>query len=53
MTEGLKNISTGTDLATLEQKFFCDPVILELICYRTRANRLMNEGNTTGGLRKI
>ena len=33
--------------------FFCDPVVLELICYRTRAKRLINEGNTTGGLRKI
>ena len=30
--------------------FFCDPVVLELICYRTRAKRLRNEGNTNGGL---
>ena len=37
----------------LDQFFFCDPVVLESICYRTRANRLKNEGNTTGGLRKI
>ena len=33
--------------------FFCDPVVLESICYRTRANRLINESKTTGGLRKI
>ena len=33
--------------------FFCDPVVLELLCYRTRANRLRNESATTGGLRKI
>ena len=33
--------------------FFCDPGILELICYRTRAKRLINEGSATGGLRKI
>ena len=33
--------------------FFCDPVILETICYRRRAYRLINESNTTGELRKI
>ena len=32
--------------------FFCDPVIIESICYRTWAKRLINEGNTNGGLRK-
>ena len=37
----------------LDQIFFCDPVVLELICYRTRGKRLTNESNTTGGLRKI
>ena len=33
--------------------FFCDPVVSELICYHTRANQLISEGNMTGGLRKI
>ena len=37
----------------LDQFFFCDPVVLELICYCTRAKGLINEGNTTGGVRKI
>ena len=31
--------------------FFCDPVVLESICYRTRANRLINKSKTTGGLK--
>ena len=31
---------------------FGDPAVLESICYRTRANRLINESNTTGGLKK-
>ena len=34
-------------------KNFYYPVVLESICYRLRAKRLINEGNTTGGLRKI
>ena len=38
---------------TLDQIFFCDPVVLESICYHTRAKRLINESNTTEGLRKI
>ena len=37
----------------LDQMYFCDPVVLEWICYRARAKRLINEGNTTGRLRKI
>ena len=37
----------------LDQIFFCDPVVSESICNRMRANRLINESNTTGGLRKI
>ena len=37
----------------LDQIFFCNPVVIESICYRTRAKRRINEGNTTGGLRKI
>ena len=37
----------------LDQIFFCDPVVLESICYRTRAKRLINDRKTTGGLRKI
>ena len=32
--------------------FFLDPVVLESIYYRTRAKRLLNESNTTLGLRK-
>ena len=35
-----------------DQFFFCHPVTLESICYRTRAKRLINKGNTTGGLRR-
>ena len=35
------------------QKKFCDPVVLESICYRTRTYRLINESITTLGLRKI
>ena len=35
------------------KKKFCNPVVLESICYRTRAYRLINESNTTIGLRKI
>ena len=34
----------------LDQIFFCDPVVIELICYCKRAKRLINEGYTTGGL---
>ena len=37
----------------LDQIFFYDPVVLESICYRTRANRLINESITISGLRKI
>ena len=33
--------------------FLCDPVVLELICYRTRANRLINDSKTIRELRKI
>ena len=36
------------DHARSGQFFFCDPVVIELICYRTRANRLINESNTNG-----
>ena len=36
----------------LDLLFFCDLVVLESIYYRTRAKQLINEGNTTGGLRK-
>ena len=35
------------------QIFFCDPVGIESICYRTRANRLINESILIAGLRKI
>ena len=37
----------------LDQFFFCNPVILESICYRTRAKRLINDSKMTGELRKI
>ena len=37
----------------LDQIFFCNPVVLESICYRTRAKRLKNGSNTTAALRKI
>ena len=33
--------------------FFCDPVGIESICYRMRANCLINESNTNRGLKKI
>ena len=32
---------------------FGNPVILQCICYRTRANQLQNESNVTGWLKKI
>ena len=37
----------------LDQIFFSNPVVLESICYRTRAKRLINDSKTTGELRKI
>ena len=33
--------------------FFYDPVVVELICCRSRANRQINDSNTTGRLKKI
>ena len=48
------------EVSTLEQlvlvtcpKKLRDPVVLESIWYRKRANQLKNESNTTGGLEKI
>ena len=38
--------------AILDQIFWCDPVVLESICYCTRAKRLINDSKTTGELRK-
>ena len=35
------------------QIFLCHPVVLESICYRTKAKRLTNESNTTGGYKKL
>ena len=35
------------------QIFLSHPVVLELICFRTRAKRLINESNATEGLQKI
>ena len=38
----------------IPSKFFLsDPVVLVSTCYRTRAKRLINESNTTGGLKKL
>ena len=37
----------------LDQIFLCDLVVLESICYRTRAKQQINNSKTTGGLRKI
>ena len=37
----------------LDQIFLCDPVVLEWICYCTRAKRLINNSKMTGKLRKI
>ena len=34
------------------QIFLSHPIVLESICYRTRAKRLINESNTTGRLQK-
>ena len=42
-----------TKIPTTRPDFLCDPVALQSICYRTRAKRLINKGNTTGGLKKI
>ena len=50
---GTKNRIKKIMVLLLDQFFFCDPVVLESICHSTRAKRLINEGNTTGGLRKI
>ena len=33
--------------------FFCDPVVIESICYRTTAKQLRNESNTTGWQKKV
>ena len=32
------------------QIFFCKSIAVESICYRTKAKRLINKSNTTGGL---
>ena len=40
-------------VSILDQIFLCDPVVLESICYRTRAKRLINDSKTTRELRKI
>ena len=43
----------NTDVELLVQILFLIAVVLESFCYRTRANRLINESNTAGRLRKI
>ena len=48
---GIENVSLQ-DLFPVKI-FFCNPVVLKSICYRTRANQLINESNTTGELQKI
>ena len=40
-------------LYSTRPNFLCDPVVLESICYRTRAKRLINDSKTTGELGKI
>ena len=35
------------------QKFLCNPIVIESICYRTKANQLKSESNTTERLIKI
>ena len=47
---GIENVSLQ-DLFPVKI-FFCNPVVLKSICYRTRANQLINESNTTGELQK-
>ena len=37
----------------LDQISICDPVVLDSICYRTRAKQPINNSKTTVGLRKI
>ena len=50
----LLELATYAQFLLLSTKFFfCDPVVLESICYPTRAKRLINDGNTTRGLSKI
>ena len=51
--ERSRDYQSGSELELLNQIFFCDSVVLESICYCTRAKRHINEGNTTGGLRNI
>ena len=41
------------EVALLDQFFFCDPVVLESICYRTRVYRFINESNKTAWVRKF
>ena len=36
----------------ISTKKICDPIVIELIHYRTRAKRPINESNATGGLKK-
>ena len=49
----LRTIEKRPSLSILDQIFSCDPTVLESICYRARAKRLINDSKTTGGLRKI
>ena len=48
----INNSSFYLAFPTTHPDFFCNPVVLESICYRTRANQLRNEVNTTGGRKK-
>ena len=49
-----RNISSGIySSCVLLDHFLCNPAVLESIGYRMRAHRLINESNTTLGLRKI
>ena len=42
-----------TYVRTSRPNFFCYHVVLESICYRTRAKRLINDSKTTGELKKL
>ena len=52
VTEDYASTLKGTHHHAPVQIFSSNPVVIELICYRTRANRLIKESNTTGSLKK-
>ena len=40
-------------MPTLDQIFFCAPIVLESFCCRTRAKLLINDSKTTGWVEKF